>query len=177
MAEIIYYVAASLDGYIATPDGGVGWLAPFESGAEDYGYAEFYASVNAVLLGSHTFEQSLTFGEWPYSGKPTWVFSGRDWPQLPPDVTATSRSPVDVVAQLDASGISRAWLVGGAALATSFRNAGLITEFIVSVMPVILGGGIPLFATDGPTLTLRLVSESVYDDGVVQLVYKPLTRG
>ena len=73
--EIIYYVAASLDGLIATPDGGIDWLKPFEGGAEDYGYGEFYASIEAVLLGRATYETALRFPEWPYPGKPYWVFS------------------------------------------------------------------------------------------------------
>ena len=74
MPEVVYYVAASLDGYIATPDGGVEWLAPFEGTGEDYGYAKFYTSVDAVLLGRKTFEKSLSFGEWPYPGNPVGRF-------------------------------------------------------------------------------------------------------
>jgi len=63
--EIIYYVAASLDGFIATPDGGIDWLKPFEGTGEDYGYGGFYASIEAVLLGRVTYEQCLQFSEWP----------------------------------------------------------------------------------------------------------------
>jgi hypothetical protein len=70
MPEIVYYVAASLDGYIATTEGKVDWLSAFEGTEEDYGYAEFYSTVDALLLGSRTYEQILAFGEWPYSGKP-----------------------------------------------------------------------------------------------------------
>ena len=172
MPEIIYYVAASIDGYIATPDGGVDWLAPFEGGLEDYGYSAFYDSVDAILLGSRTYEQVLTFGDWPYPGKPSWVFSAREFP-VEPEVTFTHASPVEIAADLDAPGTRRAWLVGGAALASSFRNVGLITEYIISVMPVVLGGGIPLFAKPGPREKLTLVSEMRYEDGVVQLTYQP----
>ena len=75
--EVVYYVACSVDGLIATPDGGLDWLTPFESSSEDYGYAAFYDSIDSVLVGSRTFEQSLTFGGWPYPGKPAWVFSAR----------------------------------------------------------------------------------------------------
>lgn len=170
MADIVYYVAASLDGFIATPDGGVGWLAPFEASGEDYGYAAFYATVDALLLGSRTYEQSLTFGPWPYEGKPTWVFSHRSF-ESGPDVTVTENTPLGVAAELDARGVRRAWLVGGAALAASFRAEGLITEYIVSVMPVILGGGVPLFAGPGSQERLRVVESRTYDDGVVQVRY------
>ncbi len=66
MTEVVYYVAMSLDGCIATADGGVEWLAPFESGGEDRGYVDFYSSIDSLLMGSRTYEQILSFGDWPY---------------------------------------------------------------------------------------------------------------
>ncbi|MDP2183400.1 MAG: type II toxin-antitoxin system RelE/ParE family toxin, partial [Actinomycetota bacterium] len=120
MPEVIYYVASSLDGYIATPDGGLGWLAAFEASGEDYGYDVFYESIDVVLLGSRTFEQALTFGDWPYAGKSAWVFTSRRLETARDDVTVTDRSPSDVVAQLETQGVRRAWLVGGGSLAGSF---------------------------------------------------------
>ena len=89
MPAVLYYVAASLDGYIATHDGGVEWLSPFEGTGEDYGFAQFYASVDALLLGSRTYEQSLTFRVWPYPGKLCWVFSQRPLPVSRPEVILT----------------------------------------------------------------------------------------
>jgi len=172
MTEIVYYVAMSLDGFIATPDGGVAWLAPFESSAEDYGYGAFYASVDAVLLGRRTYEQALTFGPWPYGDNRVWVFSHGDLAPAAAGVRVTDRTPDEIAAELDAQGVRRAWLVGGAALAASFREAGLITEYIVSVMPVVLGGGVPLFAGLGPQECLRLVESTAFADGVVQLRYE-----
>lgn len=158
--EVVYYVAASLDGFIATREGGIDWLRPFEGGAEDYGYSEFYASVEAVLLGRKTYEQSLQFPEWPYAGKPYWVFS-----------SATRNTPAAVVQEMRQRGLRRAWLVGGGKLAASFRRERLITEYIVSVIPVILGEGIPLF--DGLTgfEALKLLSSRSYPSGIVQLRY------
>ena len=87
--EIVYYVAASLDGFIATADGGIDWLRPFENTGEDYGYGEFYASIEAVLMGRKTYEKSLEFPEWPYSGKPYWVLS-----------KANGKTPSKVAAEL-----------------------------------------------------------------------------
>jgi dihydrofolate reductase len=170
--EVIYYVATSLDAYIATPDGGVGWLAPFESADEDYGYAEFYASIDAVLLGSRTYKQSLAFSEWPYPGKPSWVFSKRRLKAAGRDVRVTARGPREVLAELKARGYRRAWLVGGGKLAASFRAKGLITEYIVSVVPVILGAGIPLFASRGPKESLTLAESKSYPNGLMQLRYR-----
>lgn len=169
--EIVYYVATSIDGYIATPDGGVEWLAPYEGKGEDYGYAEFYDSVDAVLLGSRTYEKALSFGAWPYSDKPSWVFSQRRMSTAPANVIVTTDSPVQVVDELKTRGLRRAWLVGGGALTASFREQGLVTEYIVSVIPAILGAGIPLFASSGEMEYLTLADSRSYPSGIVQLRY------
>jgi dihydrofolate reductase len=171
MPQVIYYVATSLDGYIAIPDGGLEWLAPFEGMGQDYGYDEFYSSVDAVLLGSRTYEKSLTFGAWPFPEKPCWVFSRRGIAAAEPDVVITSDSPDQLMAELEERGVRRAWLVGGGALAGSFREHRLITEYIVSVIPVILGEGIPLFASSGEREYLQLADSRSYQNGVVQLRY------
>jgi dihydrofolate reductase len=174
MVEIVYYVATSVDGYIATPDGGIEWLTSFESGGEDYGYAEFYASVEAVLLGRRTFEQVLSLGEWPYTGKSSWVFSQQPHPSPPPQVTLTSQSPAEVVTALADQGIRRAWLVGGGQLAGSFQAAGLISEHIISIIPIILGEGIPLFGEAGAMERLQMMGNTPYDNGLVQIRYRGL---
>jgi dihydrofolate reductase len=160
--EIVYYVAASLDGFIATLDGGIDWLKPFENTGEDYGYGEFYASVEAVLLGRKTYEQCLQFPEWPYAGKAYWVFSQE-----------TGNTPSTVVTEMKQRGIRRAWLVGGGKLAAAFRAEGLITEYIVSVIPVLLGSGIALFDGLAPREALKLIATKTYDNGIVQLRYRP----
>jgi len=161
--EIVYYVASSLDGFIATPDGGIDWLKPFEGGAEDYGYGEFYGSVEAVLMGRKTYEQCLQFPEWPYVGKPYWVFSKE-----------SGNTPSSVVKEMQARGLRRAWLVGGGKIAAAFRAEGLITEYIVSVIPVLLGSGIPLFDGPAPAEALRLLGTKPYEGGIVQLRYRPV---
>jgi dihydrofolate reductase len=170
VTQIVYYVAASLDGYIATPDGKVEWLAPFEGSAEDYGYSAFLTSVDVLFMGSRTYEQLLTFGPWPYADKATWVFSRRSLEPVA-GVIVTDATPAAVAAEVDAGGSNRAWLVGGATLAGSFRAEGLITEYVVSVMPVILGAGIPLLAASGPAERLRLVDSTSFPSGVIQARY------
>lgn len=172
MIEVIYYVAASVDGYIATPDGGIEWLPPLEATGEDYGYAAFYASVDALLLGSRTYEQVEGFAEWPYPGKPCWVFSRRQIETARPEVAVTDQDPRDVLREMEAQNVRRAWLVGGGALAASFRARGLITEYIVTIIPMILGAGIPLFASSGPQEPLTLVESKPYPSGLVQLTYR-----
>jgi dihydrofolate reductase len=174
VVEVVYYVATSLDGYIATPDGGIGWLFPFEGAVEDYGYARFYESVDAILVGRRTFEQARMFAEWPYPGKPCWVFSGRHISVAQPEVIVTSQTPVQAMSEFSVRDLRRVWLVGGAALAASFRADGLITEYIISIIPVILGAGIPLFAASGPVERVQLAESTPYPNGVIRLRYKRL---
>ena len=170
---MIYYVAASLDGYIGPPDGSVTWLSPFEGGSEDYGYAHFFASVDSVLLGRKTYEQSLTFSQWPYKGKRCWV-SSRHKPKATPGVAVTQDSPAKVIHELKAQGLRRAWLVGGGELAGAFRAEGLIKEYIVSVVPIILGAGVRMFGEDGSPERLTLVESQRYPSGIIQLRYVKL---
>lgn len=173
MLEIVYYVASSLDGYIAPPDGSLDWLAPFEGTGEDFGYASFYDSVDAVLVGSRTYEQALEFAQWPYPGKPTWVFSQRNLRAARSDVTVTAGTPLDVATDLESLGQRRAWLVGGGALAGSFQSVGLVNEYIVSVIPVVLGSGVGLLGGRGSLDQLRLIDTKRYPDGVLQCRYRP----
>jgi dihydrofolate reductase len=170
--QIVYYAAASLDGYIATPEGGVDWLAPFEGTGEDYGYAKFFNSVDAILLGRRTYDKSLEFGQWPYANKPCWVFS-RDEALRPARaaVEVTAQAPAQVASELVRRGLRRAWLVGGGNLAAAFRSEGLITEYVVSVVPLLLGAGVPLFGPGGAREKLKLVGSKSYPNGLVQLRY------
>lgn len=171
MSEVVYYVATSLDGYIASCGGGIDWLKRYECAGEDYGYAAFYGSVDAVLCGRRTYEQCLSFGDWPFPGRAGWVFSRQGLGSVPPEVTVTAEDPSIVLAGLAARGQRRAWLVGGGELAGVLRERGLISEYIVSVLPVLLGEGVPLFAPGGRQEQLRLTDSKVYDNGIVQLRY------
>lgn len=169
--HIVYYVASSVDGFIGPPDGSLDWLARFEGGAEDYGYAKFYGSVDAVLLGRKTYEQSLGFGKWPYEGKRCWVFSRQQLEALPPLVAVTTDRPREVVREMERARLRRAWLVGGGELAGAFHTEGLIAEYIISVIPVMLGKGIQLFGGNGAHERLMLVESQRYASGIVQLRY------
>lgn len=169
MTRVVYYVAASLDGFIATSDGGVDWLAPFEGG--DYGYDAFLASMDALVMGRTTYEQVLRFGPWPYAGRRCVVFTHAAPAQPRADVTFTDAAPGAVLADLHAAGARNVWLVGGGRLAGAFQEAGLISEYIVFIMPVTLGAGIPLFRPHAGVATLRLTETFAYPDGVVRLTY------
>src|SRR5256714_15278059 len=105
MVKVVYYVASSLDGYIATSDGGVDWLNRFHVAGEDHGAGKLEASIDALLLGSHTYEFALKLGQWPSPNKPSWVFTGRDLRVLHPSITLTSQSPRQVLESLESRGM------------------------------------------------------------------------
>lgn len=169
MAVIVYYVAASLDGFIGTLEGGVDWLASADA-REDHGYAQFYATVDAVLVGGRTYDAVLAHGEWPFPGKACVVLTKRERP-MRAEAEFTDREPVEVARDLERRGVKRAWLLGGGELAGAFRNAGLIDEYIVSHVPVILGDGIPIFGFSSGRETLEHVGSRTFSDGVVQSHY------
>ena len=178
MLEVIYYVATSLDGYIATEDGSVDWLSRFHTAGENHGAGELEASVDALLLGSRTYEFALKLGHWPSPNKPTWVFTRRDLRILHPSITLTAQSPREVVELLTSRGLRRAWLMGGGKLAASFHADQLISRYIISVFPVLLGSGIPLFASHpSPPDALRLIDAKPFKSGIVQLSYERAPSG
>jgi len=173
MLEITYSVASSLDGYIATEDGAVDWLSRFPRTSEEHGAGDLEASVDALLLGSRTYEFALKLGYWPSPQKSSWVFTRRKLAVLDPSITLTSETPAQVVRTLAARGCRRAWLMGGGKLAASFHAEGLITRYILSVFPVLLGSGIPLFAPHASSIdSLRLVAAKPDKSGVVELTYE-----
>lgn len=168
--KVVLYIATSVDGYIARKDGSVDWLPPL--GDEDYGYSKFLATVDTVVMGRVTYEQLLTFGPYPYEGKNGYVFSsvrrGRD-----ANVEFVNSPPQKFVERLRSEKGSDIWLVGGAELVDSFLSAELIDRFIISVAPVVLGEGIPLFFPDGKERKLRLAESKSFPSGLVQSTYEP----
>ena len=170
MGKVTYYVAASVDGFIADVDGGVGWLP--EGGADDYGYAEFYAGVGALAMGRRTYDQVLGFGEWPYPGKTAFVFTHSPPSEAPEGVRFFQGSAQEFARDIGEQYAGGVWLVGGAGLADQFRQAGLIDEYLIFVVPTVLGAGISLFGGHGAWTTLELVSTQSYPDGLVKLHYR-----
>lgn len=174
MCEVIYHCAASLDGFIADDDGGVGWLDRVEAEGEDYGLGAFWNEVDALVMGRATYDFAMSSGSWPYEDKPTVVLTHR--PQAEASrkgleaVRFLEASPQEVVDTLRAGGARKIWLLGGGAVARDFANAGLLTGVSVSVIPVMLGSGAPLVAAGLP-VDLELQSTRPFPSGLVQLEY------
>lgn len=172
--RLIYYVAASLDGYIARPDGRTDWLDAIQAGEEDHGYHAFYDGIDALLMGRTSFD-TLTRqeGDWPYPAKPCLVLTRNPLEQLPAGVSMRHCTPGEALTVLAEQGHQRIWLVGGGSLAGNCFAAGLLDELVVSLVPYLLGAGIPMFAS-GLERRLKLHEQRSFSSGVVQLHYQVL---
>jgi len=161
------FIATSLDGFIARPDGGLDWLDRFHD--EDHGYQSFFASVDALVIGRGTYDTVLGFSSWPYAGKRVIVCTSR--PANPSrGEELWSGSPRTLAERLDREGVRRVYLDGGA-LIRSFLREGLVDELTVDVVPLVLGAGRPLFASGLPEVPLRLLGTTAFPSGLVQLRY------
>jgi len=171
--SVIVYIAMSLDGFIASEDGGVEWLDRYNDAGTDFGYGDFIARIGANIQGSSTYEQVLGFDvDWPYD-MPTLVVTGREL-QTPPgaDVRFHSGEDLDaVVAAAREATEKDIWLIGGGQLIRSFLQHGLVDEFVISVMPDVLGAGVPLFPAGTPRRLLHLERAEPFAAGVVNLHY------
>jgi dihydrofolate reductase len=170
--KVTLYIATSIDGFIAGKNGEVDWLSQVEQEGEDYGYADFYQTVDCLVMGSKTYDLAMSFGTWPYAGKKTVVFTRKSYPCDRQDVEFVADVPQHVLADIEALGFKSVWLVGGGALSRSFRQHGLIDEYVISVVPVVLGEGIPLFPSPGPCEKLRLIHSRSYPSGLLQATYR-----
>jgi dihydrofolate reductase len=192
MATTVYYCAASLDGYIAAADDSLEWLLGYEGGfeqeagapdpmSEGGAYESFYAAVRALVAGSTTYEWILDHldaaggGKWPYRDKPCWVLSSRDL-RLPEgegvDVRIVGAPVADLHGEMAAAaGDGVLWVIGGGNVASEFADAGLLDEVHVTVVPVVLGAGKPLFERPLPTGPMRLSATRAFRNGMVELRY------
>jgi dihydrofolate reductase len=172
MPDAVVYLATSLDGYIAGPSGELDWLPDAPEGS-DLGFAEFIASVDALAMGRNTFETVLTFGGWPYEGTPVLVLSRTliDVPErLAGKAEVSALAPAALLEELGTRGCKRVYIDGGRVI-QSFLADDLVQEMILTLIPVVLGRGIPLFAPMDRKLDWDLVSSTVVGQGLVQLRY------
>jgi len=169
--EIVLYITASLDGFIADENGSVEWLAGAEG--EDYGFGELMASVDTVLQGSHTYLETMNLtDEDPYVGKTNYVFTSRDELPLFGSPIFVHEDPVRFVRGLKAEVGGRIWLIGGGELASVLMGAGLIDEIELFVQPVVLGDGVPLWRPPIKTRELELLEVKQWPGDLAQLRYR-----
>ena len=165
------FVGTSVDGFLARPNGALDFLDA--AGGEPHGYDEFIASVDALVMGRHTFDTVLGFGEWAYGKKPVFVLSTRPLPQVPAGAVV-ERLEGDVsaiVARLEARGVRHVYVDGGITI-QRFLRAGFIQRLIITRVPVLIGAGIPLFGQLPRDIPLRHIATRHYRSGLVQSEYE-----
>ncbi len=184
MSLVRYYAAATLDGYIAESDDTLDWLLSYEGefqGAESDqgqgGYESFYDGIGALVMGSVTYEWVLAHVKgWPYAGKPTWVLSTRDLERPDGedvDVRVVDAQAPELIDEIrSAAGERDIWIVGGGNVASQFAEHGLLDRVEVTVVPVVLGDGKPLFDRRLPGGSMQLLGARTFSSGMVGLTYE-----
>ena len=166
---ISVYIAASLDGYIARRDGQLDWLHAAADAEEDYGYDAFVAGVDAFAMGRGTYDHIASIDPLPFGGKPVYVFTHRA-PAAREGVTFWEADPIETLDHWSERAYERVYVDGGV-LIDAFLRAGLVDEMTVTVAPLLLGDGIPLFHSGFEETALRLDGVDAFPSGMVQLRY------
>ena len=174
MRALRYSVASSLDGYIAGPNGEYDWIVI----DPDIDFAAMYASFSGLVMGRRSYEVSVATGGAGGGALPTYVYS-RTLPEGERDGVTFAPDAVSHVRALKAAGDGKPlWLWGGGDLCRQLADAGLVDGVGVAVIPILLGGGIPMMATPGPKVTLRLTSHRLYAaTGTLMLEYDVVKPG
>ncbi|MDM9631465.1 dihydrofolate reductase family protein [Robiginitalea aurantiaca] len=168
------FIASSLDGYIADKKGGIDWLHTIPNpNQEDMGYTDFINRIDALVMGRQTFETVCGFNVvWPYS-IPVFVLSN-SLKEIPEDlkekVFLTQGSPGEILAQIHQMGFFRLYIDGGVTI-RNFLKADLIDEMILTTIPILLGGGSPLFSELPKALQFELAGTKTFLDQVTQNHY------
>ena len=166
------FVGTSVDGFIARLDDALDFLP--DDGGEPHGYDEFMASVDVLVIGRKTFNKVMTFSEWPYGDKRVVVLSHEPLALPPlPTVERMEGTPASILARLEASGATHAYVDGGLTL-QGFLSAGLLDRMVITRVPVLIGEGIPLFGKLPRDLRLRHVATRAFASGLVQSEYEVL---
>jgi dihydrofolate reductase len=174
--KVSAYFAASLDGYIARLDGSIDWLneaSAIVPEGEDCGFQAFMEPIDILVMGRKTYEQVLTFGQWPYGETPVIVLS-RNPISFPVDapgvVSCSSESPRALCDRLSREGVGHIYVDGGTTI-QGFLAEGLIDEMTVTVIPVVLGKGISPFGSQEKDIKCTQLRAKVFDFGFVQMTY------
>ena len=168
------FVGTSLDGFIARPNGNFDFLP---ENPEPHGFDEFFASVDALLIGRKTYETALGFGAWPYGTKPVFVLSSRPLAPAPASAAVhhAAGTPKQIMAQLAQRGVRHVYVDGGQTV-QSFLRAGMIDRITITRVPVIIGSGIDIFGPVDQDIRLEHIATRHFPSGLVQSEYAVLPR-
>ncbi|MDB4978494.1 MAG: bifunctional deaminase-reductase domain protein [Candidatus Peribacteria bacterium] len=173
MNKSILYLAMSLDGFVAGKDDDISWLFPYND--VDYGYKEFFATIGSAIEGKRTYDVGLKQGWGNFHPVPTFILTHNPPAEEPayPDTVFTNDDIETVLMKAKAKTDKNVWITGGAQVAQEFLRKGLVDEFILTTVPVILGEGIRLLDNIDMRILLSLQEVKTFDKGLVQCTYLP----
>lgn len=170
--QIKGYIATSADGYIATKDGSVEFLTPFQH--IDCGYENFIKKIDIVVMGRKTYEVISSFGgEWPYPNQKGFVVTSNPHLQLiHPSLSLWNKSPIALVDYLKQNSNGNVWVVGGTQLQNAFIENSLLNSLEIYEMPILLGDGIPLFPSFNPhQQQLKSIHAEMIENKIIKKTY------
>jgi dihydrofolate reductase len=165
------FIAVSADGFIARSNGAIDFHSAVELEGEDYGYQRFFDSVDALVIGRGTYDTLLGFDSWPYGDKRCIVLTNRRPERQRKTEEFYAGSPAELSQRLGREGVKRMYIDGGRVI-RAFLDAGLVDDLTLSVVPVLLGAGIPLFGGQAREQKLKLQDSRSFATGLVQLSYQ-----
>lgn len=167
--KVSIYIATSIDGYIARKDGGLDWLDQVGGFDEDYGFKKLLGNIDALIIGRKTYEVATTVPD-PYPGKRVVVLSN-SLNSVRNDMELYQGDLTDLLTKLHKDGIKHVWIDGGMTI-SQFLSSQMVDTMTLSIIPVILGSGIPLFNVIDKEIHCRAISSQTYPSGLVQLRYE-----
>jgi dihydrofolate reductase len=174
MGKVVLYIATSLDGFIAGPKGELEWLHAIPMPEQgDYGYSALISSIHATIMGRKTYDLVMSFGvEWPYPGLISYIATtDKNFKVSSPETFTIQKDLLSFVHELKASSEKDIWLIGGGNLITYFLNHDLLDRMILTMIPTIIGEGLPLFPDKPKVSQWKLVATEQFNTGVVNLTY------
>jgi dihydrofolate reductase len=171
MSKVVLFIASSLDGFIASPDGTVDWL--FHDA--DYGYSEFMASVESVIMGRKTWEQAKRFEDVPFAGKKVFVLSRSRQGKSDDRIRFVEGDVSRLLNDIRNEATRDIWVVGGGDVVQQFVAHNLIDEYRLFIHPIILGSGLPLFLPQKNMTKLSFVASTTFPSGLIELRYEKKT--
>lgn len=175
MATAHVFIATSLDGFIARPDGDIDWLLQRDDPTEDHGYSAFIADKDVIVMGRGSYEKALTFDTWFYD-RPVVVLSEQLADSAVPEALTgklrfSNLKPRDLMEEMARQGVRRVYVDGGQ-LVQSFLREGLVADMVITTVPVLIGSGRSLFGALEQDIDLKLVSSRCFPSGLVQSTYR-----
>ena len=172
MARIVGYIAQSLDGYIATPEGNLDWLTRQKFDPGEFTYERFIAGIRTVVMGRDTYDWlEREPMDWPYAGKRSIVVTSRPLENPKGELETWGDGVDSLIAHLRSLDDGDVWMLGGGRLQMAFMERGALDEIEIYIVPELIGGGIPIFPATGFVASPRLLAVNHLPPGVVRLQY------